>query len=54
MAFGNSLDELTDGTVNAIQVAAFGLPLLVVLLVAGLILRWLWRKLGSRRAANKA
>ena len=53
-AFGNSLDELTDGTVNAIQVAAFGLPLLVVLLVAGLILRWLWRKLGSRRTANKA
>lgn len=51
-AFGNSLDELTDGTVNAIQVAAFGLPLLVVLLIAGLILRWLWRKLGTRRAAN--
>lgn len=53
-AFGNSLDELTDGTVSAIQVAAFGLPLLVVLLVAGLILRWLWRKLGASRAARKA
>ncbi len=51
-AFGHSLDELTDGTVNAIQVAAFGLPLLVVLLIAALILRWLWRKLGTRRAAN--
>lgn len=53
-AFGNSLDELTDGTVNAIQVAAFGLPLLVVLFIAGLILRWLWRKLGTRRAAKPA
>lgn len=53
-ALGNSLDELTDGTVNAIQVAAFGLPLLVVLLIAGLILRWLWRKLGTRRAAKQS
>ncbi|WP_447755631.1 DUF4349 domain-containing protein [Pseudomonas nicosulfuronedens] len=51
-AFSRSLDELTDGTVSAIQMAAFGLPLLVVLLIAGLILRWLWRKLGSRRAAK--
>lgn len=55
-AFSGSLDELTDGTVNAIQVATFGLPLLVVLLLAGLILRWLWRKLGpgrKRPAANQ-
>lgn len=53
-AFGNSLDDLTDGSVNAIQAAAYGLPMLVVLLIAGLILRWLWRKLGPRRNANKA
>ncbi|WP_409372414.1 DUF4349 domain-containing protein [Pseudomonas nitroreducens] len=53
-AFSNSLEELTDGTVNAIQMAAFGLPILVVLLIAGLILRWLWRRLGRRRGAHKA
>jgi hypothetical protein len=53
-AFGNALDELTDGTVNAVQMAAYGLPMLVVLLVAGLILRWLWRKLGARRNPNNA
>jgi len=53
-ALGNSLDELTDGTVNAIQAAAYGLPMLVILLIAGLILRWLWRKLGPRRNAKKS
>ncbi|WP_296283662.1 DUF4349 domain-containing protein [Pseudomonas sp.] len=53
-AFSGSLDELTDGTVSAIQMAAFGLPVLVVLLIAALILRWLWRKLGSRRAGRQA
>lgn len=53
-AFDGSLDELTDGTINAVHTAAYGLPMLVVLLIAGLILRWLWRKLGPRRSTNKA
>ncbi|KAF1054207.1 MAG: hypothetical protein GAK43_01004 [Stenotrophomonas maltophilia] len=51
-AFGNSLDNLTEGTVNAVEVSATGLPLLIVLVIAALIVRALWRRVGRKRQAR--
>lgn len=43
-SFGAALDALTDGVAETIELAAYGLPFLILLFPMALLWRWLWRR----------
>ncbi len=47
-AFGNLLDNATDGSTQALQVIGYGIPFLIVLFPLALLVRWLWRRTTRR------
>jgi hypothetical protein len=47
-SIADSLDSLADGTSEAIEMIAFGIPFLIVLFPLALVWRWLWRRATSR------
>lgn len=47
-AFGDLLDNATDGSTQALQVIGYGVPFLIVLFPLALLVRWLWRKTTRR------
>lgn len=52
-AAGSLLDNITEGTVNALEFVGYGLPFLLILFPLALLLHWLWRRI-TRRAARAA
>jgi len=50
-AFGNLLDNATDGTAKALEVLGYSIPFLIVLFPLALLVRWLWRKVTRRRSS---
>jgi hypothetical protein len=52
-AFGNLLDNATDGSTQALQAIGYGIPFLIVLFPVALLVRWLWRKT-TRRGQQSA
>lgn len=49
-AFGNLLDNATDGTTKALEVLGYSIPFLIVLFPLALLVRWLWRKVTRRKS----
>jgi hypothetical protein len=47
-AFGDLLDNATDGTTKALEVLGYSIPFLIVLFPLALLVRWLWRKVTRR------
>lgn len=47
-AFGELLDNATDGAAKALEVLGYSIPFLIVLFPLALLARWLWRKTGKR------
>jgi hypothetical protein len=50
-SISDALDSLADGTSEAIEMIAFGIPFLIVLFPLALVWRWLWRRSTSERSA---
>lgn len=48
-AFGDMLDNITEGSIAALQLVGYGLPFLVLLFPLALLVRWLWRVITRRR-----
>lgn len=48
-AFGGFADSLTDGLSEAIELAGYGLPFLLLLFPLALLWRWLWRRAVGHR-----
>lgn len=48
-AAGGTVDSFVDGTVEAIEIAAFGIPFLLVAFPLALLWRWMWRATSRRR-----
>jgi hypothetical protein len=51
-SISDSLDSLADGTSEAIEMIAYGIPFLIVLFPLALVWRWLWRRSTSRRTGQ--
>ncbi|MEK1907375.1 MAG: DUF4349 domain-containing protein [Pseudomonas sp.] len=48
--FTGMLDNITEGTIAALEFIGYGLPFLVLLFPAALLVRWLWHTLTRRKA----
>jgi len=51
-AFGELLDNATDGAAKALEVLGYSIPFLIVLFPLALLVRWLWRKTTRRGQAD--
>lgn len=50
-AFGNASERLAEGVVDTVELVAYALPMLLVVFVLALILRWSWRRFSRNRSA---
>lgn len=52
-SLSDSLDSFLDGTSDAIEMIAFGLPFLILLFPLALFWRWLWRRVTLRKTSTE-
>lgn len=50
-AFGDMLNNVTEGSIAALQFVGYGLPFLILLFPLALLVRWLWRVITRRKHA---
>lgn len=51
-AFGDSVDSAINGSAEAIEMLAFGLPFLFIAFPLSLLWRWAWRRMTGSRSAS--
>jgi hypothetical protein len=51
-AIGESVESFVSGSIEAIELAAFGLPFVLLAFPVALLWRWLWRRATGRRRSD--